>query len=144
MVIVILGIVGVFAVPRLFNLATAAPREATKNEMSALRRAIVGDPNLTTAGTPTMRGYLIDCGAVPTALGNLTVRPASCPAWNPFLKTGWNGPYIDANIGDYTRDAWGNLYTLDGPNRILVSNGPDGVKQTVGATCSGDDICTLF
>jgi prepilin-type N-terminal cleavage/methylation domain-containing protein len=144
MVIVILGIIGVFAVPRLFNLATAAPREATKNEMLALRRGIAGDTNLASAGTFQMRGYLIDCGAVPTALSNLVTRPASCPVWNAFLKTGWNGPYIDANVGDYTRDAWGNLYTLDGPNRILVSNGPDGVKQTVGAACGGDDICMLF
>ncbi len=144
MVIVILGIIGVFAVPRLFNLATAAPREATKNEMLALKRGISGDTNLASAGTFQMRGYLIDCGAVPTALSNLVTRPNSCPAWNAFLKTGWNGPYIDANVGDYTRDAWGNLYTLDGPNRILVSNGPDGAKQTTGATCGGDDICMLF
>jgi prepilin-type N-terminal cleavage/methylation domain-containing protein len=144
MVISILGIIGVFAVPRLFSLATAAPREATKNEMIAIRRGIAGDSNLASAGTLQMRGYLIDCGAVPAALGDLVTRPGSCPAWNAFLKTGWNGPYIDANVGDYTRDAWNNLYTLDGPNRILVSNGPDGVKQTAGATCGGDDICFRF
>lgn len=144
MVISILGIIGVFAVPRLFDLATAAPQQATKNEMLALRRGIAGDANLAVAGTHQMRGFLIDCGAVPTALGNLVTRPASCPAWNAFLKTGWNGPYIDANVGNYTLDAWGTAYTLDSGNRILVSNGLDRVKQTVGATCAGDDICMLF
>ncbi|MFQ5901723.1 MAG: type II secretion system protein GspG, partial [Thermodesulfobacteriota bacterium] len=125
---------------------TALSRDRiTKQEMETLRRAMVGDPSLVGAGIYSSRGFRGDVGRFPAnaeGLPALVTNPGD-PAWNRYTRTGWNGPYVDANIGDefgqtnsYLRDAWGNNYVYDSTVSppTITSCGPN------GSCGDGDDL----
>lgn len=139
MAIVILGILAAVAVPRVGSIIDNSRINTTKSNMGTLKQALLGDPDARTHGVATDKGYIGDVGYAPIQLQDLVVKPAADPAWNRFLGTGWNGPYIiDDGTGNYLKDAWGNALVYDRVGKKIISSGPDGVQGT------GDDITLLF
>jgi prepilin-type N-terminal cleavage/methylation domain-containing protein len=164
-VISVLGIILAFFVPTIVGrVTTNARRVATLQEMRTLRDAIVGDPDVRMGGEMVMTGFHSDMGRYPRNLIELASRVldtglyahvtypgkySPLEAWDPYIKKGWNGPYIreDGNMG-YTEDAWSTeyQYIVNGNETVgLVSAGPDQMFYgiTPGAKDS-DDIKVLF
>ena len=131
-IIVSLAIIAAVAVPRFADLATGSKINATKQELTALKKAIVGNPTVTAGGEYVDRGFEGDVGFTPSRLQDLVARPDSVSVYNPLSRLGWNGPYIDSAGSDYLRDAWGNNYVyLPGSRTILsTGGGTDTVKVT--------------
>lgn len=117
MVIVVLGIMAGVAIPVIGSFIESSKQTATKDEMQRLARALAG------ADSQSERGFEGDVGRLPSALADLTKKPASVPAWNAFTHMGWNGPYIDSTNGDYLKDSWGQNYVYDTVARTLESPG---------------------
>ena len=143
MVIVILGILAVFAMPKMIDIIGDTKVNSTKDEMLTLKVAIVGDASLNTGGISTSKGYRGDVGSYPAQLQDLVVKPDTVSAWdrtaNNNLGAGWNGPYIqDDGTGNYLYDAWGKPYVLT--SNSIISNGANGIYEG-GA---GDDIVLKF
>ena len=122
-VIVVLGILAAFALPRFGSMSNSSKIAATKEEMVTLKRAIIGNPSAVAGGQYIDRGFEGDVGRLPSALTDLTAKPASVPDWNAFTHVGWNGPYMDSANGDYLKDAWGQNYVYDSVARTLESIG---------------------
>ena len=131
-VIVVLGILSIFAFPRFANMSTSAKIAATKEEMNALKRAIVGNPSATAGGEYVDRGFEGDVGFTPSRLRDLAVKPDSVLAYNKLTRLGWNGPYIDSTNNMYSQDSWGVNYVYDPAARRLksVGGGPDSIVIT--------------
>lgn len=122
-IIVILGIVATVAVPRFVDMAESSRRTATLQEMQALRRAIVGNPDIVAGGQVIDRGFEGDVGSPPDRLQDLVARPDSIPAYDPLTRLGWNGPYIDGTGTSYLNDSWDQAYAYDPAGRTIVSTG---------------------
>lgn len=122
-ILVVLGIIAGVAIPKFGNLTNSSKITATKKEMLALKRAIVGDPSVVAGGQLVDRGFEGDVGFVPSSLSDLAIKPDSIPSYNKLTRLGWNGAYIDSSGGDYLRDAWGALYVYDPNNRTIKSVG---------------------
>ncbi len=122
-VIVALGILAAVAIPKYGGLAQKSRINASKQEMLSIREAIVGNPATVAGGEYIDRGFEGDVGFVPSALSDLAVKPDSVNSYDRFTRLGWNGPYIDADRGEYLKDAWGNNYTYEPGNRRLISTG---------------------
>lgn len=110
----------------------------TETRLKTIRRAIVGDPNITVNGSPMISGYAADVGQLPPCLNALSVQTSVCgpgldddinpPAYGPrviddtdgdgvaddgeavYLMFGWNGPYV-TGLNGTLQDAWGNSGT---------------------------------
>jgi len=163
-VISVLGIILAFFVPPIVGrVTTNARRVATLQEMRMLRDAIAGDPDIRMAGEMVVTGFKNDIGRWPRDLVELATsdpdtgiyvgRPypgkTKLPAWDPYLKKGWNGPYVreDGNMG-YTEDAWGvdyRFYVKGTETLGLQSAGADNLFYQVdpGANDS-DDVWVMF
>jgi len=135
-VIVLLGILSAVAVPRVGGLIDNSRIQSTKNEMQMLRSAIMGDASSAVGGEYADKGYLGDVGAMPPNWDALITKPGSASSWNRNLQSGWNGPYVVNDGGDFKEDVWGNEYTLT--DSTIVSAGPDGTANTA------DDITLTF
>jgi len=136
-VIVLLGILSAMALPRLGDFIGTTKEDTTKRELQLIKRAIVGDPEVTIGGQLADKGYYGDTGHLPDNLDALVTKPASDSSWNRYSQSGWNGPYMDTGGSDsWKKDAWGNPYVMDKPNEEIYSLGPN--KQDDGG--SGDDI----
>ena len=162
-VISVLGIILAFFVPTIVGrITTNARRVATMQEMRTLRDAIAGNPDLTVGGEMIATGFKNDVGRWPRDLVELVTRdpfqpPWSAinysgkvvlPQWDPYLKKGWNGPYVreDGNFG-YRTDAWGMDYTLYvvGPETLgLWSAGPDQLYLGQPGAVDSVDIRVMF
>ena len=130
-IVVILGIVAAVAIPRFQDMAASSRAAATREEMRALKRAIVGNPDVVAGGELVDRGFEGDVGMVPTQLVDLASKPDSVPPYDMFIRLGWNGPYIDSAEGAYLRDAWGAAYVYQPASRRIVSvGGPDSIVVT--------------
>ena len=128
-VIVVLGILAAFALPRFGAMSGSAKIAATKDEMISLKRAIIGNPSAVSGGQYIDRGFEGDIGFAPSRLQDLAVKPDSIGVYDKLSRLGWNGPYIDSAGGLYLKDAWGSNYVYDRPGRRLVSVGgaPDSI-----------------
>jgi prepilin-type N-terminal cleavage/methylation domain-containing protein len=125
-IIVILGIIAAVAVPKFTDVASGAKVAATRNEMDALKRAIVGNPSVVAGGQYIDRGFEGDVGFAPSHLVDLTIKPDSVPTYDRLTRIGWNGPYIDSSGGSYLTDSWGVSYQYDPAGRRIRSvGGPD-------------------
>jgi len=98
-VVVILGIIGVVAIPRMYDLIEGSKIQSTKDEMMKLKSAINGED-----------GYKATVGAPPDKLEDLVFQPDGVPTYSMFTDVGWNGPYIDADTTRSLYDAWGRKY----------------------------------
>ncbi|MEW5993645.1 MAG: prepilin-type N-terminal cleavage/methylation domain-containing protein [Candidatus Zixiibacteriota bacterium] len=122
-VIVILGILAAVAIPAFVDMSESSKVVATKKEMQALKRALVGNPEVVSGGQYVHRGFEGDVGYLPGQLVDLAVKPDSVSTYNKLTRLGWNGPYIDSSGGDYLNDAWSTAYVYEPANRRLRSIG---------------------
>lgn len=126
-VIVVIAIVSILAgimIPFIYRIWESTDIETTKERMSDLKKAMVGDPRLIQNGMRIHYGYVGDCGTLPGKLENLIAAD-----WNECPN--WKGPYLPAgfNSEDYNKDAWGEeiIYDLSGK---LISKGADRIQNT--------------
>jgi prepilin-type N-terminal cleavage/methylation domain-containing protein len=162
-VISVLGIILAFFVPTIVGrITTNARRVATLQEMRMLHDAIAGDPDITMGGEMVVTGFKNDMGRWPRDLIELATKDPfqpmysgitytgkdTLPTWDPYLKKGWNGPYVreDGNMG-YRSDAWGTDYRfyVDGAETLgLWSAGPDQLFLGDPGAQDSDDIRVMF
>jgi len=124
-VVVVLGLLAGLAIPRIIDSLENTRISATREEMRQIRIAITGDPRTVAGNSYTNRGFEGDVGFPPTSLFDLVRRPDSIPAYDPFLKLGWNGPYLDSAGQEYLHDAWDSLYVYSPAERTLKSVGAE-------------------
>ena len=129
--IVTLGIIAAVAIPQFADVAGGAKVTATRDEMTRLRQAIVGNPAVIAGGQYVERGFEGDVGFAPTDLVDLVVKPDSVLPYDKLTRLGWNGPYIDATDNSYLVDAWGTLYTYDPGGRRIISPGAGGPGDSI-------------
>ncbi len=130
-IIVALGILAAVAAPRFADMLEGSKVNATKKELTALKRAIVGNPEVVSAGQYVERGFEGDVGFAPSQLFDLAVKPDSIAVYDKLTRLGWNGPYIDSSGGNYLKDAWGALYVYDPSDRRISSvGGTDTISVT--------------
>jgi prepilin-type N-terminal cleavage/methylation domain-containing protein len=164
-VISVLGIILAFFVPTIVGrVTTNARRVATLQEMRMIRDAIAGDPDVRFSGEMVAMGFRNDMGRYPRSLVELATKnpflpPWSgenympkeiLPDWDPYIKKGWNGPYVreDGNMG-YLDDAWGAAYRYfpaTGTETLgLWSAGANGLFYGVDPGIQdSDDIVVMF
>jgi prepilin-type N-terminal cleavage/methylation domain-containing protein len=164
-VISVLGTILAFFVPTIVGrITTNARRVATMQEMRMLRDAIAGNPDVTIGGEMVATGFKNDMGRWPHDLIELvTSRPdtgmyaainyggkyAPLEPWDPYIKKGWNGPYVreDGNMG-YADDAWDTPYSfyLVGNETVgLRSAGPNLLRENEpGGALDSDDVIVRF
>lgn len=123
MVVVILGILAAIVIPRMGGLSESSRVNATRTELLMLKRAIIGNPSVTSGGRYIDIGFEGDVGHPPVSLEELGGRPDSLPVYDAFTRIGWNGPYVDTAGGDYLTDAWGSAYIYDRLARTIMSVG---------------------
>jgi prepilin-type N-terminal cleavage/methylation domain-containing protein len=143
-VISVLGIILAFFVPTIVGrVTTNARRVATIQELSMLHDAIVGNPETRMGGEMVVTGFKNDVGRFPRNLielatnnpfegiyvGVVYVGKETLPGWDPYIKKGWNGPYVreDGEMG-YSYDQWGKAYRF-----YVVGN------ETLGLESAGAD-----
>lgn len=124
-IIVVLGILAAVAVPKFADVSENSKTVATKKEMKAIRRAIVGNPDIVSGGEYIDRGFKGDVGFNPSQLSDLVVKPDSVSDYNRLTRLGWNGPYIDSSNSDYLADAWGTAYEYVTSSGLIRSVGGD-------------------
>lgn len=122
-IIVVLGIISAVAIPKMGGLLGESKISATKAELSELKKAIVGNPQVVAGNALVSRGFAGDVGFVPSRLEDLAVKPDSVPSWDRIAQLGWHGPYIDSSGGEYLADAWGTTYSYDPNARTITSTG---------------------
>jgi prepilin-type N-terminal cleavage/methylation domain-containing protein len=122
-VIVVLGIVAAVAIPRFGALTENSKINATKKEMLSIKKAIIGNPEITAGGKYVDRGFEGDVGFAPSALVDLVVKPDTVAPYDQFTRLGWNGPYLDSSNQNYLRDAWDSIYTYNPVARTITSTG---------------------
>lgn len=164
-VISVLGTILAFFVPTIVGrITTNARRVATLQEMRMVRDAIAGNPDITIGGEMVATGFKNDMGRYPRDLIELASNvldtgiyaAVSYPgkyspleAWDPYIKKGWNGPYVreDGNMA-YTEDAWDTpyRYQINGSDTVgLMSAGPNQLfLADPGGAIENDDIIVRF
>jgi len=141
MVITILSILAVVAIPNFMDLGEDARDAVTRDEMLALKRAIVGDSRVVAGGKFAFPGYDADNGGPHSALVDLVTKPGGASVYNPLTRRGWRGPYIDDSAtSEYSKDTWDNAYVYSTSPRRIRSKGPNGVDDGGAA----DDIDLTF
>jgi prepilin-type N-terminal cleavage/methylation domain-containing protein len=133
MVILLVGILSAVAFPNFFSFNTEARIATTRQKMTEIKTAIIGDPRQVVNGKFINPGYRGHIGANPAALGDLLVQGAQ-PAYNPYTQRGWRGPYVTTTDAAWNQDAWGTAFQYNAGAGTLTSCGPN---RTCG---NADDI----
>jgi len=145
MTILIVSILATIGVTQFTNFSTDARSAVTMEKLLALKTAINGDPHFYSGGEYTKPGFIAHCHLPPETLTDLITLPtdgayyvapnqACLSAYDPFLKTGWRGPYV-ASDTNWNIDAWGmaiQYFVTGPPARTIRSCGPDKI-------CGNDD-----
>ncbi len=162
-VISVLGIIIAFFVPPIVSrITTHAKRVSTQRELGVLRDAVAGDADIQMGGELIATGFKNDVGRYPYHLIELVtndpfagmysrveyVGKQVIPKWDPYLKKGWNGPYVreDGSLG-YLDDAWGTAYryTIESNETLgFQSAGPDAIFWGQPGGDTDDDIRVRF
>jgi len=162
-VISVLGILLAFFVPTIVTrIVTNARRVATLQEMRMLHDAIAGNPDIQMGGEMVVTGFKNDVGRLPRHLIELATRDPFAPlysgvmyvgkeslsAWDPYIKKGWNGPYVreDGQMA-YRYDSWDHEYRFlveGGETLGLESAGADGLFLGQPGARDSDDIKVRF
>lgn len=150
-VIVVMAIISTLVgimIPFIYRVWESTEIDTTRERMTDLKKAMVGDPKLVQNGVRTNFGFVGDNGQLPSTIsnpdfgGNYTVSD-DLLIDSPMLYPNWKGPYMPAgyDVSTYKKDAWGRhfIYTVTtvGSRRVaasLMSAGPD---RTLGTS---DDI----
>ncbi len=137
--IIVLVIVGVLAaiVSRVIGDTIEHRRfRASLTEMELLKAAIIGNPELKSAGVRTDFGFAGDVGRLPTSLRELVENYNTLPLWNVETGIGWKGPYIERGFAEapdaYRKDGWGNFFIYSSTTGIITSLGSDGAPGGTG------------
>ena len=144
MTVLVLSILTMIGITQFTDFNNDARIAVTAEKLNALKTAIMGDPHFYASGEYTKQGYQAHCGAPPTTLNDLITMPGAgtcATVYDPFLKTGWRGPYISNTDPSWNKDAWGTTieyYVAGPPARTIRSCGPD---KTCG---NADDISITF
>jgi len=128
--------------------------------MEEIKVALKGDPRLISPdGEPYSGGYVGDVHSFPPGapgdtlgLKWLAERPPGVAAWDPYMHTGWNGPYLrvptDSLSKDIDEDAWENPFRYiknsNGDPIGLESAGPDGLFDPPPAEATADNIKVIW
>lgn len=138
-VIIILGILMAFAIPKINDVVASGKVSTTEAEMSEIVTAIIGDVNT------GHHGFVQDMRRYPTTLSELYTDTGD--TWNPATQIGWSGPYIETEdrdgngTYDILEDAWGNAYAYNSGAKTITSYGADGAS---GGTGYDADIVATF
>lgn len=122
-IITILGILAAVAVPKFTAMTETSRRTATQQELTTLRTAIVGNPQVVAGGTLVDRGFEGEVGFVPSRLQDLVIKPDSVAPYDRLTRLGWNGPYVDGSGDNYLADAWSTAFEYDASLRKIQSVG---------------------
>lgn len=156
-VVALLAIMASVAVLSLDTTRSVAEEDATRYEMSLIRKALLQfkyDVRHFPDGTEALiaaedrLALLSSCQAADNTKIDQTSGvsyDAGCTEWDPELKRGWNGPYLSSGGN---QDAWGNAYRLLAPEddapgsgvARIVSYGENGAYEGDNAT----DACRKF
>jgi prepilin-type N-terminal cleavage/methylation domain-containing protein len=132
-VIVVLGILASIAMQSMTVSVEDMRRAETEREMKMLAAAIVGESELTQAGTRADFGYVGDIGAFPLNLQALYQNPGG--------YTTWDGPYIaqefTQDADGFKTDAWGQTYSYTGGMTITSTGSGSNITKKI-ANASGD------
>ena len=104
-IILVIGVLAAVATIKMEHSIDSALYEQTKKEMDQLAIAIVGSPEVRSAGARSDFGYVGDVGAFPSNLDDLVINPGGYSTWNgpymaggfqnaAFKEDGWNVPYV--------------------------------------------------
>lgn len=140
--LLLVGILSAVVAVQYQNFTDDGKSAVTKDRLLLLKRGIVGDSRLVSAGQYTFPGYESDLTALPDSLTDLVLNPATgnkTQTYDPLARTGWRGPYAD-DASDYSNDAWGRALIYDKVNRKMRSLG----KNAVDEAGAGDDIEVTF
>lgn len=129
-IIVVIAVISILAgtmVPSVVSQMDHHRATATRDEMQAVYRAVVGTPGRDD-------GYLADMGRLPTSITEL-VRQGGQPGYGLHLGgvgMGWAGPYLVGGFtdGSWLTDAWGRNYIYNASTGQLTSAGRDGARGT--------------
>ena len=112
-VITIIGLLTTAALKAYDTSLQAGRLRSTTRTLDELAAAIVGNPDLISAGVRVDYGFVGDVGKLPDRLRDLTQSPSN-------IDTGlWHGPYVIARVAEnpegYLIDAWGDslVYNVD-------------------------------
>ena len=131
MTILILVILATIGITQFTDFSSNARTAVTMEKLNAFKTAIMGDPHFYAGGEYTKQGYQAHCAAPPTTLSDLVTKPAAgncSTVYDPFLKTGWRGPYVSNADASWEKDAWGTTieyYVSGPPARTIRSCGAD-------------------
>ncbi|MDP2152685.1 MAG: hypothetical protein Q8J66_03380 [Methylotenera sp.] len=121
--VLVLFLMGTVMLTSLFLVDGAddqARYENTKNKLTMIKHAIVGNANRTLNGELEISGFVADMGRLPTCIRELV--DGKCEDSDPIpplwtlniasgLWAGWRGPYLDVATSSVFRDGWGNKDT---------------------------------
>ena len=136
MVVAIMGLMAGTFTPLALHLIGTKKAFASRDELQALKKAIIGDPLATQWGSEATFGYIGDMGGRPTDLQDLYTRPANAPFYDPRgvltfdpatglpltvstlgIGSGWRGPYVAeksySSSGESLLDPYKNAYIYD-------------------------------
>lgn len=122
-IIVVLGILASFGIAKYSDFLQESKIAATRSEMTTIKRAIVGNPQVVSGGRYVDVGFEGNIGNPPYQLIDLVRCPDTILTYNAIARLGWNGPYLDSAGGSYLKDSWGQDYVYDPTARTITSIG---------------------
>ena len=140
-VLLIISVLIGLSLPLTLRQIESMRERKVRARLEAIKKAMIGDPELKSQGNRTDFGFLGDWGSLPESLEDL-VTPKE-PRWrfddDKRIGAGWNGPYINLQLDELKYDPWGNEYhysTEDYRNEdgvlvdaVIISYGEDGVPS---------------
>jgi prepilin-type N-terminal cleavage/methylation domain-containing protein len=118
-VIMIIGLLTTAALKAYDTSLQAGRFRTTMRVLDEIAMAIVGNPDLVSAGVRSDYGYVSDIGSLPLHLQDLTQRPAGI---DPNL---WHGPYLIVRVAEnpqgYMIDGWGDSLIYDRDSLAISS-----------------------
>jgi len=136
MTIGLIAIISSVGLTQYINYKDDARRATTLKSITELKSIIRGNSELTINGQFAMQGYLTDMGRYPASLDELVTKGAQSD-FNPHIKKGWKGPYVNPNVTNWNRDGWGTALSYDALARTITSCGQD---KICGSLNAADDI----
>jgi type II secretory pathway pseudopilin PulG len=111
-ILILVGALAAVAVPKFIDLRTQTGINTTKAKLQNIRGAIVGDPGAVSGGIVSAQGFWADRGVLPTTLTDLVVQGAQ-PAYDKYIRRGWNGPYVDTQLVGAKYQAFVDAWSQD-------------------------------
>jgi hypothetical protein len=120
----LLGIVMLGTTTLLIDDGDWKRQDETAKRWDEIRKAIIGEPNLSLNGSPYVAGYVADMGRLPQNISELFIQGEQ-PAWTEVdlydtadgysakLSGGWRGPYLYTAGSAEFRDGWRNVNSDD-------------------------------